>query len=393
MRAVFAHDVILTRGRDGRYYSDYFKYELWRRYVGVFGALTVCCRTRSGEDEERLGADRRSCGEGVSVVSLPDLSSPAGMLFRRKMAAAALKEALTGADLLIARLPSEIGLLAVRIARTLGIPYVTEVVGHAWDAYYHYGSLTGKLYAPAATLRMRRAVRTAPYALYVTERFLQGHYPCTGHTIGCSDVELAWPLADHTSVDWKKGPERGLTVGMIAFLSVGYKGVDTALLAVRLLAERGIPIRLRILGGGDAGSWKRLAIDWGVADRVDWCGTLPAGPRIAEWLDGLDLYIQPSRQEGLPRALVEAMSRGLPAFGSKAGGIPELLPPECLIRPGQAGELAELIGRAALDAEWRRELAHRSLETAARYARERLQGERQAFYRDIRNRLKESDGR
>ncbi|MGR5879862.1 glycosyltransferase [Bacillus pacificus] len=38
--------------------------------------------------------------------------------------------------------------------------------------------------------------------------------------------------------------------------------------------------------------------------------------------------LQPSRQEGLPRALIEAMSRGLPALGARTAGIPELLESE-----------------------------------------------------------------
>src|SRR5690625_396249 len=46
---------------------------------------------------------------------------------------------------------------------------------------------------------------------------------------------------------------------------------------------------------------------------------------VFDWLETIDLYAQPSRQEGLPRALIESMSRGVPAFGANTAGIPELL--------------------------------------------------------------------
>src|SRR5699024_9719142 len=46
---------------------------------------------------------------------------------------------------------------------------------------------------------------------------------------------------------------------------------------------------------------------------------------VFNWLETIDIYTQPSRQEGLPRALIEAMSRGLPAFGANTAGIPELI--------------------------------------------------------------------
>src|SRR5690606_15615778 len=47
--------------------------------------------------------------------------------------------------------------------------------------------------------------------------------------------------------------------------------------------------------------------------------------KVFDWLESIDIYVQPSRQEGLPRALIEAMSKGLPAFGARTGGIPELI--------------------------------------------------------------------
>ena len=43
------------------------------------------------------------------------------------------------------------------------------------------------------------------------------------------------------------------------------------------------------------------------------------------------------------------MALGLPALGSDTGGIPELLPAECLVRPGSASSLADTIGRVADD--------------------------------------------
>ena len=45
-----------------------------------------------------------------------------------------------------------------------------------------------------------------------------------------------------------------------------------------------------------------------------------------------DIYIQPSLQEGLPRAVVEAMSTALPCIGFNTGGIPELLEPEYIVK-------------------------------------------------------------
>ena len=87
------------------------------------------------------------------------------------------------------------------------------------------------------------------------------------------------------------------------------------------------------------------------------------------WLDAVDLYVQPSRQEGLPRGTLEAMSRACPALGSTAGGLPELLEPECLHKPGDAAGLGALITRAAGDRDWQRRQAQRNFEVARRYTK------------------------
>ena len=57
----------------------------------------------------------------------------------------------------------------------------------------------------------------------------------------------------------------------------------------------------------------------------------------------MDVYIQPSLQEGLPRALLEAMSRGLPCIGSNAGGIPELLEKKMIFKKRNVKQLCKIL--------------------------------------------------
>lgn len=66
-----------------------------------------------------------------------------------------------------------------------------------------------------------------------------------------------------------------------------------------------------------------------VAEQVVFAGSLPHDA-VFSWLDGLDLYIQPSTVEAMPRALIEAMSRGLPCLASEVGAMPELLGDTCI---------------------------------------------------------------
>ncbi|GAB3976194.1 glycosyltransferase family 4 protein [Plantactinospora veratri] len=71
---------------------------------------------------------------------------------------------------------------------------------------------------------------------------------------------------------------------------------------------------------------ERLATDLGVRRQVHFTGTISAATEVRRQLDAADLFVMPSRTEGLPKALIEAMARGLPAVATSVGGIPELLP-------------------------------------------------------------------
>jgi glycosyltransferase involved in cell wall biosynthesis len=158
-----------------------------------------------------------------------------------------------------------------------------------------------------------------------------------------------------------------------------FKGVQTALEAVGRVRERLTPFELRVVGAGDPEPWKREARRYDVERETTFEGVLPR-EHIPGWLDGIDLYLQPSFQEGLPRALLEAMSRACPALGSTAGGIPELLDHSCLHRPGDSRALAGLIVRSAGDQGWRRSQAARNFEEAKKYTGQALDPIRKEFW-------------
>jgi glycosyltransferase involved in cell wall biosynthesis len=131
---------------------------------------------------------------------------------------------------------------------------------------------------------------------------------------------------------------------------------------------------------------KTLAAKLNIADRIEFCGELSSGPSIFEFLDSIDLFIMPSRAEGLPRALVEAMSRGCPCIASSVGGIPELLEPSDLVPPGSPEKLAKLILRVAADSNRLLAMSARNLAKAAQFSPQALNQSRRAFLEEIRRR-------
>ena len=108
--------------------------------------------------------------------------------------------------------------------------------------------------------------------------------------------------------------------------------------------------------------------------------------QIYELLDKTDIYIQPSLQEGLPRAVVEAMSRGCPVIGAKTGGIPELIQNECIVPRKSSVSLANTIIQI-LEREKLKDIAYINFEKSKEYLESILSNERNMYYQNIINAL------
>jgi hypothetical protein len=164
MGVLFAHDHRFQRDTAGTVYSTgKLPYTVWERYLAEFASVTVAARLKEEVVSEASGSLTRSSGPGVRFVAVPSLSSPISQVTRRARATRLLEEALAPNSALIARLPSEIGALAIEVAARMGKPWCAEVVACPWDSFWNYGNWQARLYAPYVTLRTRNLVRRVTY--------------------------------------------------------------------------------------------------------------------------------------------------------------------------------------------------------------------------------------
>lgn len=383
MKTLFVHDHRFLL-KDKEYYtSGSLNNALFERYASVFGDLEVIARYKI------INYDYQ-CDwiNDMNKVTLPTFNLiNEDDYFKWNYVSSKIKKSILTSDCVIARLPSCFGIIACYFALKLHRPLMVEVVGHAWDALWNYGNLKGKVSAPIMTFLTKTMVKKAPYVLYVTNIFLQMHYPTCGKSIGCSDVEL--PVLDEeilvkrfTKIDSKPYP---IKIGLIGALSSKLKGIGDAIKALSIVRNQIPPFEFHVLGGGDKRYFYNLAVQKGLKEQVKFDGTLPSGKPVFDWLDQLDLYIQPSKQEGLPRALIEALSRGLPAIGSSVGGIPELLDEECIIKPGDINSLGKKIVWVLSNPSKQKEMAMRNFKRAGEYSKTILDKRRTGFWREFRD--------
>ena len=141
-----------------------------------------------------------------------------------------------------------------------------------------------------------------------------------GHPgLAAYDVVNFGPLTERPV---KPAPPGVPLLGTLGRLHVN-KGLDVMIRALAVLKDQGTAIRLKIAGDGpEKDNLQRLARSLGVDALVEFCGWVnPA----ADYLEGLDLFILPSRVEPFGLVVTEAMAAGVPVVATRIDGPREIL--------------------------------------------------------------------
>lgn len=102
------------------------------------------------------------------------------------------------------------------------------------------------------------------------------------------------------------------------------KSPDVLLRAAKTVLERYPKTRFRFCGDGDVAKYEALAHELGVADSCDFLGWT-TGAQKEEAIRASRVFCLPSRNEGMPMSVLEAMSYGLVAIATPVGGVPQVI--------------------------------------------------------------------
>lgn len=360
--------------QDQRIYTKFAFSSIIKRYYDRFGKISFCCPLKTSERPAECDVEITDMVEEITPLTNLD-----GLLHRK---GSAVREAVEKADLILARFASFSSAFVCSVAHKMGKPVFAEVMSCGWDGLWNHG-LMGKLAAPVMLLAVKRSLWNADYALYVTEKFLQNRYPCKNKTVGVSDVvidEISDEVRQKRNEKIARTDSCNITLMTSGAVNVWYKGQHFVIRAIPLLNQMGIRVKYYCVGQGDSGYLKKVAKKCGVEDQVVFTGAV-SHDEVFRLLDNCDIYIQPSLQEGLPRALVEAMSRGCPAIGARTGGIPELLDETCIVKRKSVTNIAQTI-KTMLD-NGLKQYSEQSFLRAADFQEDKLDDKRDAYFKYV----------
>jgi glycosyltransferase involved in cell wall biosynthesis len=253
-----------------------------------FDLVMVATHTDSG----RMGKALQAVAGGVRAASLLAarrcdlvyLHSSTGPSLRRKAAVAAL-------------------------TRLAGRPYVIHIHGSGFDSYYR-DAVSWERWLVRKTLS--RAARVIALSPTWERRLLE--------IAACRTTAIPNPVtipAEPTHLDSR--PARIVCLGRLG----DRKGSGTLVRALAALGGQYADVRLVLAGDGDLVAVRNEAERLGVSDRVELPGWIGPEER-ARTLRSATAFALPSREEGVPVALLEAMAYGVPALASPVGGIPDI---------------------------------------------------------------------
>ena len=256
-------------------------------------------------------------GENVTVNPIKSYKEIPDIILNKAKVEKELEEVIKGSDIVIARMPSILGLTACKICEKLNKRYLVEMVACAWDNYINHTNPIGKIIAPFMYIETKKCLKNAPEVLYVTNEFLQRRYPSFKKQIACSDVILEKiddNILNERIDKIKNSNENIIKLCTVANVGLKYKGQKYVIKAISKLNSReNRKYKYYLVGNGNEIALKRLAKKYKVEEDCIFVGS-KAHLEVFEILKDIDIYVQPSLQEGLPRALLEAMSVACPAI-------------------------------------------------------------------------------
>lgn len=365
-----------------------FSHQMFKRYLKVFESVLIAARsTVAGYDA--VGENTRVDNNGVKVLPLPYYIGPYQYLAKKNKLAKTLRNYIDSNPdaAFLCRVPGTIGTAAAKYLLKKNRRYGAEVVGDPCDVFApgSYNHPFRAVFQYSGIKNLKAVVKGASASIYVTKESLQLRYPPANNVFStyASNVMLPPEAFVEQAKTLKKEPSYSIVA--VGSLATMYKSPDIAIEAMAILKKRGLRVSLQWLGAGRYRSeMVEVAKQAGVSDIITFVGNVGSADDVRSYLDAADIFVLPSRAEGLPRALVEAMARGLPCIGTEIGGIPELLNKQALLPVNNPSLLADKIvnfltapGRADTQAK-------RNLTEAQSYAFEILEARRMEFYQYLK---------
>ena len=382
-----------VRTPDGQVWvKTIYGYDFWKRYLDVFDEVRVVARVRDIKeiDETMLLAS----GDKVEFYQLPQYRGPFEFAKKYNRIRHKMKEAAETCDCAIFRIPSPIASGIKKSVQKKQLPWAVEVVNDPWDTFApgSFKSIVRPFVRYYFTKQVRKMAYCANGASYVTQKALQERYPSYSRVNGEDKNHFeSYYSSINISKDYftagHKNPVSPYKIIHVNSCVTDYsKGHDIVIQTLKRLRDKGLDVQVVFVGDGPArGIFEHMAEDLGIRQYISFTGLLSSRDEVRKLLIESDIMLFPTKGEGLPRTIIEAMAVGLPCLSTPVNGIPELLSNQFLVDQQNVASFCGLTEALLTNVEKYQKASRENIEKAKQYENSVLQKRRNQFYSKLKD--------
>ncbi len=381
MRLLYISKYQFVKNKNGTYTLPAYGDAFWEKYLDVFEGIDVLAENI--KNYLNNGTLSEITDDRINVNILPENTNPKDFK-NDNIIKKELYKFIKNADAVLVKPASRKGIMAIKICESLRKPYMVELTGDLNLTLRNHSNPLKRIYSPIIHCQILNAIKNCKFGLYVTESYLQKVYPISGEQCGCTDTYIPDPDFNALQKRLEKIDRRSSQsithIGLVASYHDSRKGLDTALDSLKLLNND--KVFLHVLGLGtedDRNKWYAYAEKLNIKNQLIFDSSLSGIEKVLAWNDTIDITILPSRSEGLPRCIVESISRACPCVISNVCGMPELVNEKWLHNPNDSRKLAQLLNEMISDKQKMRDAAVENFNHSQNYRSEVLKEKRNRF--------------
>lgn len=388
IKVLVTTDAHLMRTPDNKVWCEtIYGYDFWLRYLDSFSEVRIAARLK--EVKEKKDEWLRVDGKGIEIFPIPFYQGPIELSKKYLSIKRVVSNVFDDCDAVIYRLPSPTGQLIYDKKKS--IPSAVELVFDplAVSVTSFKEKMINKLIARDLKLICKQVNGVS----YVTENTIQKNFPSHSYLNGNDENYFD---SYYSSINLKeesygkpisyKNKDVYTVVHSNVSMNSHRKGEIVLLEAISKVRAKGYKVKVVFIGDGSLkDSFKAKAKELSIEKYVKFTGLLSSSKEVRETLKKADIYVLPTKAEGLPRGIIEAMALGLPCISSPVGGIPELIEDKFLVDPhsitGYADKIIEMISNPSL----MEKISEENIDKARAYSNDKLQLKRNDFYKKLIN--------
>ena len=388
---LFANDDYVYRHNGQLYIRSQADFDFYQRYLRVFERIRFVARCI---DEEELNPKRIPFSQEprIECVPVPIFHGPKEYAMTYFKVGRLIANVVKGCDAGIFRLPSTVAMRVAKKFMKTRRPYATEVVFCAKDGESSANNAIERLLWRVIHNDMKKVCGGANGVSCVTAHFLQQYYFSKrpdAFTANYSSLSINKSFFTSS----RKFPSKQIltiahTANNVNFN--GRKGHKELVEALKILKNDGIIVNLKFAGEDWDNGFELLgnyAKELGVEKQVVFAGFLNR-QQLSDMLDECDLFVLPTRAEGLPRVIIEAMAKGMPCVSTRVSGNHELLSADYLVDYDDVEGLANSIKQLVTDASAYEKASQENFQNSLQYEASLLEVRRDEFYKKLKDLVK-----